>query len=240
LRRATISLAADAGAFLRAALEQSRAFRPPKSRVTALAADRKAYLAASTLPEDPDWRGPGVNPAHVVNTLQRVAPANTILTTDAGNFGLWLARGFRFGPEHGFLGPTSGAMGYGLPAAIAASLCAPDRPVVALCGDGGLAMTMSELETAVRSGARLVVIVFDNRRYGTIAMHQANEGRDATATELGPFEFATVARAAGAQGGRVTRDAEFELALLDALAAQGPALLHLEVDARWVTPDRFA
>ena len=239
LRRANIPLAADAGAFLRVALEQARSYHPPKARLTAAAADREAYLAASALPEDPSWRGPGIQPAHVVNVLQRVAPPNTILTSDAGNFSLWLARGFRFGSAHGFLGPTSGAMGYGLPAAIAASLCAPDRPVVALVGDGGMAMTMSELETAVRSGARPVVLVFDNRRYGTIAMHQANEGRAATATELGPFDFAAVARSAGAQGGRITRDAEFEPALRDALAAGRPALLHLEVDPRWVTPDRF-
>ncbi len=239
LRRATIPLAADAGAFLRAALDQARSYRAPKARPTAVAADREAYLTASALPEDPGWRGPGVAPAHIVNTLQRVAPANTILTSDAGNFGLWLARGFRFGREHGFLGPTSGAMGYGLPAAIAASLCAPDRPVIALVGDGGLAMTMSELETAVRSGARPVVLVFDNRRYGTIAMHQRNEGRDEIATQLGPIDFAAVARAAGAEGRRVTRDAELEPALRDALAAGRPALLHLEVDARWITPDRF-
>lgn len=239
LRRATFPLAADAGTFLRAALEQAQRYRAPKARMTALTADRQAYLAASALPEDPDWRGPGVSPAHVVNTLQRVAPANTILTTDAGNFSLWLARGFRFGPEHGFLGPTSGAMGYGLPAAISASLCAPERPVIALVGDGGMAMTMSELETAVRSGTRPVVLVFDNRRYGTIAMHQRNEGRAETATQLGAFDFAAVARAAGAQGGRVTRDAEFEPALRDALAAGGPALLHLELEPRWVTPDEF-
>jgi acetolactate synthase-1/2/3 large subunit len=174
-----------------------------------------------------------------VNVLQRVAPANTIVTTDAGNFSLWLARGFRFDTEHAFLGPTSGAMGCGLPAAIAASLCAPDRPVIALVGDGGMAMTVSELETAVRVGSKPVVLVFDNRRYGTIAMHQANEGRAQTATELGPIDFAAVARAAGAQGGRITRDAEFEPALRDALAAGRPALLHLGVDPRWVTPDRF-
>jgi acetolactate synthase-1/2/3 large subunit len=239
LRRATIPLAADAAAFLRAALERSRSHRAPKGRAAALAADRAAYVAASTLREGHTWPGPGVDPNHVVNVLQRVAPGNTILTTDAGNFGLWLARGFRFGPEHGFLGPTSGAMGYGLPAAIAASLCAPERPVIALVGDGGMAMTMSELETAVRSGARPVVLVFDNRRYGTISMHQAREGRSATATELGPFDFAAVARAAGAQGGRVTRDVEFEPALRDALVAGRPALLHLEIDPRWVTPDRF-
>ena len=239
LRRATIPVAADAGEFLRAALAHARSQRPPRARLAAITADRAAYLASSALPEDVAWRGPGVSPAHVINVLQRVVPANTVLTSDAGNFGLWLARGFHFGREHGFLGPTSGAMGYGLPAAIAASLCAPDRPVIALCGDGGFAMTMSELETAVRSGARPVVLVFDNRRYGTISMHQANEGKAPTATDLGPFDFAAVARAAGAQGGRVTRDAEFEPALRDALAADRPALLHLEVDPRWVTPDRF-
>ena len=130
-------------------------------------------------------------------------------------------------------------MGYGLPAAIAASLCQPKRTVVALCGDGGLAMTMSELETAVRHGATPVVIVFDNKRYGTIAMHQGNEGRDLVATELGPIDFAAVARACGAQGGRVTRDAEFEPALVDALGAGRPALIHLEMDPRWISPDRF-
>jgi acetolactate synthase-1/2/3 large subunit len=102
-----------------------------------------------------------------------------------------------------------------------------------------MAMTMSELETAVRSGARPVVIVFDNRRFGTIAMHQRNEGRAETATELGPLDFAAIARAAGAQGGSLTRDSEFEPALRDALAARRPALLHLEVDPSWVTPDRF-
>jgi acetolactate synthase-1/2/3 large subunit len=138
-----------------------------------------------------------------------------------------------------FLAPTSGAMGYGLPAAIAASLCQPKRPVVALCGDGGLAMTMNELETAVRMRTRLVVIVFDNKRYGTIAMHQKNEQRDQIATDLGGIDFAAVARACGAQGGRVTRDRELAPALRDALAADRPAVVQLELDPRWVTPDRF-
>jgi acetolactate synthase-1/2/3 large subunit len=166
-----------------------------------------------------------------------VLPPDAVLTTDAGNFGLWPARGFSFNQPGTFLGPTSGAMGYGLPAAIAASLCLPRRAVVALCGDGGMAMLMAELETAVREGARPVALVFDNRRFGTIAMHQEREGRTDLATELGPIDFAAVARACGAQGGRVSRDSEFEPALRDALAAGGPALLQLEVDPRWVTPD---
>lgn len=238
LRRATIAVASDAGAFLRAALERSKTYKPPKGRAGALAADRAAYLVASSLPEDPAWAGPGVSPAHVTNILQSVVPKNAIITTDAGNFGLWLARGFRFGPDQGFLGPTSGAMGYGLPAAIAASLVAPNRPVIALVGDGGLAMTMNEFETAVRTGARPVVLVFDNQRFGTIAMHQRNEAFAETATGLGPMDFAAIARAMGAQGGHVTRDSEVEPALRAALTAQKPTLLHLEIDPSWVTPDR--
>jgi acetolactate synthase-1/2/3 large subunit len=168
-----------------------------------------------------------------------VLPANALLTSDAGNFGNWPARYFHYGREHGFLGPTSGAMGYGLPAAIAASLVQPGRAVVALCGDGGLGMTMNELETAVRQGATPVILVFDNRRYGTIAMHQRNEGRDLVATDLGSIDFAAVARACGAQGGRVTRDAQFEPALVDALGAGRPAVIQLELDPRWISPDRF-
>jgi acetolactate synthase-1/2/3 large subunit len=236
LRRASIAIEADAAAFLRSALAQSRGYKAPKGRKAALAADRADYLAASTLTEASHWRGPGLDPARVINVLHRLAPTNSILTSDAGNFALWLARGFRYGPDQAFLGPTSGAMGYGLPAAVAASLVAPDRPVIAVCGDGGLAMTMNELETSVRSGAAPIVLVFDNQSYGTIAMHQRNEGYAGSATELGPIDFAAVARACGAQGVRITRNEEFEGALREALAARRTALLHMEIDPRWVKP----
>jgi acetolactate synthase-1/2/3 large subunit len=240
LRAADLPVPADAADFLRAALDAiPRRVSISRDRKTALRVERDAYVAATTFDENAEWRGPGIHPGKVIATLERVLPGSALLTTDAGNFGNWPARGFHFGREHGFLGPTSGAMGYGLPAAIAASLCEPDRTVVALCGDGGFAMTMNELETAVREGAHPVVLVFDNKRYGTIAMHQRNEGRDLVATELGAIDFATVARACGAQGGRVTRDAEFEHALRDALAAHLPAVIHLEMDPRWISPDRF-
>jgi acetolactate synthase-1/2/3 large subunit len=234
-----IAVAADARAFLEAAIEEAAGYAASNARVSQLDQDRAAYLAATEVIHDPEWRGPGVHPGLVVDTLNRVLPDNAILTTDAGNFGLWTARYFRFKREGRFLAPTSGAMGYGLPAAIAASLCEPDRPIVALCGDGGLAMTMNELETAVRMRSRLVVLVFDNKRYGTIAMHQRNEERELIATDLGAIDFAAVARACGAQGGRVTRDREFEPALRDALSADRPAVIQLELDPRWITPDRF-
>jgi acetolactate synthase-1/2/3 large subunit len=169
--------------------------------------------------------------------MQRVLPPDAIITTDAGNFNGWTARGYSFGQARTFLGPTSGAMGYGLSAGIAASLCEPRRAVLAMCGDGGAAMLIAELETAVREGARPVVLVFDNGRYGTIAGRQQREGRPLVGTKLGPIDFSAVARACGAQGGRVTRDSELEPALRDALAAGGPALLHLELDPAWVSVD---
>jgi acetolactate synthase I/II/III large subunit len=232
----TLSLAADATAFLDACLAVAG---PEKAanRLGDLDADRRAYMAASAVDDGEPWKGVGVHPGHAVATLQRVLPSDAVIATDAGNFGLWPARGYRFGGVGTFLGPTSGAMGYGLPAAIAASLARPGRTAVALCGDGGFAMTMAELETAIRTGASPVAVVFDNRSYGTIAMHQRREGREPLATDLGPIDFAAVARACGAQGGRVTRDAEFEPALRDALAAGRAAVLHLEIDARWVSPD---
>jgi acetolactate synthase-1/2/3 large subunit len=244
-----ISVTADAGAFIDAALDllgpadESGAAadggpdHADAERSAALASDRAAFLAASVV-DAVTWDGPGVHPGRVVATLQRVLAPEAILTLDAGNFGLWPARGYRFTRPGTFLGTTSGAMGYGLPAAVAVSLVRPDRQVVALCGDGGFAMLMAELETAVREGTQPVVIVFDNRRFGTIAMHQAREGRNIVATDLGPIDFSAVARACGAQGGRVTRDAELEPALRDALSSDRPALLQLEVDPAWVSPDQ--
>jgi acetolactate synthase-1/2/3 large subunit len=130
-------------------------------------------------------------------------------------------------------------MGYGLPAAIAAALVQRDRAVVALTGDGGLAMTLTELETAVREHARVIVLVFDNQRFGTIRMWQDQRGAgQGVATELGPIDFAAAARAFGAEGVRVETDAEFEPALRHALAADGPTVIHLSLDRAWVSVDR--
>jgi acetolactate synthase-1/2/3 large subunit len=129
-------------------------------------------------------------------------------------------------------------MGYGLPAAIAASLVHRDRSVVALVGDGGLGMTLGELETAVRVGARVVVVVFDNERYGTIRMWQERRGTGVgVGTELGPVDFAAIARACGARGVRVEKDADFEAALRAALAADRTSLIQLSLDRRWVSVD---
>ena len=184
------------------------------------------------------WDGPGVHPGHVIDTLREVLPDNAVITTDAGNMAGWAARGFRFRRPGTFVGPTSGAMGYGLPSAIATSLRDPDRITVAICGDGGFAMTMAELETAVRAGTRVIALVFDNERYGTIRMHQDRRGDpDPVATDLGSIDFALVAQGLGASGVRVSTDAAFEPALRDALEASGPTVIHLALDRRWVSVD---
>jgi len=200
--------------------------------------DRVAWEAATVVDSHP-WEGPGVHPGRTIATLRRVLPDDGVVTTDAGNFAGWAARGFRFRRPGTFLGPTSGAMGYGLPAAIAAALVHRDRPVVALVGDGGLGMTMAEIETAVREGVRVVVLVFDNQRYGMIRVHQDQREAVAVATELGPIDFAAVARACGARGVRVDDDAAFEPALRQALAGTGPTVIHLPIDRRWESVDRL-
>jgi acetolactate synthase-1/2/3 large subunit len=240
-----LTVRADARAFLRAAVARLEAAVVDAGGVDARRAvnaeDRAAWEAATEVDETP-WDGPGVHPAHAVATLRRLLPDDAIVTTDAGNFGQWLARFFRFRRPGTFLAPTSGAMGYALPAAIAAALVHRDRAVVAVAGDGGFAMTMAELETAVREKARVIAIVFDNERYGTIRMHQDRRaGPEAPAaglaTDLGPIDFTAIARAVGARGTRVESDAAFEPALRQALAADRPTVLQLVLDRRWVSPD---
>ena len=246
-REPELTVTADARTFLRAANERlaGRAVLDAakvQRRQANNATDRAAWEAASAVDAVAEsWSGPGVHPGRVITTLRAVLPDDAILTTDAGNFAGWAGRGFRFRRPGTFLGPTSGAMGYAVPAAIAAALVHRDRPVVALAGDGGMAMTMAELETATREGARIIVLVFDNERYGTIRMWQDRRGSgDAVATDLGPIDFAAIARGLGARGVRVERDGDFEPALRQALAEERSTVLHLVLDRAWVSVDRPA
>ena len=239
--RPDVVLAADVAAFLRVAQRLlAHAVLEAASldeRTAANARDREAYEAASVVDAEP-WDGPGVHPGRVVSTLTRVLPPEAILTTDAGDFGTWAARGYRFRRPGTFLGSAAGPMGYGFPAAIGASLARPGRTAVALTGDGGFAMTMAELETAVRERAHVIALVMDNGRYGTIWRHQEERGTAAgLATRLGPVDFAAIAEACGVLGLSVGSDEEFEPALRQALEAGRPALLHVTLDPRWTTPD---
>ncbi|MFI5254174.1 MAG: thiamine pyrophosphate-dependent enzyme [Candidatus Limnocylindrales bacterium] len=239
-----LAVRADASAFLEAALAVL-ARQPPAAdalagRRAANDAARADFLAAIAIPvpSSPDPRG--IHPAAVASALRAHLPAGAIVTTDAGNFSGWAARYVPLPQDARFLGPTSGAMGYGLPAAIGAAVAAPGRTVVALAGDGGFAMLMAELETAVRERLRLVALVHDNGMYGTIRMHQegAHAGR-VVATDLGPIDYAAVAEACGARGLRAERDDEVPGVLEAALAGDGVTVVHLHTDPRALSVDRW-
>ena len=191
---------------------------------------------------------PAVEPmdlAVVMKTVQRLAPADTVYTNGAGNYSGWLHRYVRyFGLQHHGrtqLAPTSGAMGYGVPAAVAASLLYPQRTVVNVAGDGDFLMTGQELATATGYGAgrgagKLVSIVVDNGSYGTIRMHQEREypGR-VSGSDLYNPDFAALARAYGWQAHRVDTTAQFEPAFAAAMAAERPTLIHVKLDTDVIT-----
>ena len=246
-RLAELTVAADARAFLRATNERlvGRAVldaEKVRRRQARNETDRAAWEAAADVDGGTDaWNGPGIHPGRVITTLRHVLPDDAILTTDAGNFAGWAGHGFRFRRPGTFIGPTSGAMGYAVPAAIAAALVHRDRPVVALAGDGGMAMTMAELETATREGARIIVLVFDNERYGTIRMWQSRRGTGVgVGTELGAVDFAAIARGLGARGVRVDRDGDVEPALRQALVEERSTVIQLALDRAWVSVDQPA
>jgi acetolactate synthase-1/2/3 large subunit len=168
--------------------------------------------------------------------LRRVLPRDAVITTDAGNFGGWSHRYLRWTTPGTFLAPTNGAMGYGVPAAIAAKLAHPERTVVAFCGDGGMLMTGTELETAVRENTPIVTVVLDNQQYGTIRMEQERlHPRRPVATALGPVDFAAFARSLGAVGITLRNDDEIPTAFDEALRAGRPAVIHAPIDPQQLT-----
>ena len=175
--------------------------------------------------------------ADVIATVQRLAPADTVYTNGAGNYAGWLHRFCRYPSRrhHGRtqLAPTSGAMGYGVPAAVAASILHPSRTVVNLTGDGDFLMNGQELATATGYGAtNLVSIVVDNGTYGTIRMHQEREypGRVSGSDLFNP-DFVALAIAYGWQAERVDTTDAFEPAFARALADAGPSLIHIRLDS---------
>ncbi len=188
------------------------------------------------------WSTPTVTPGEVqmgeiVAWLRERLPPEAIITNGAGNYAIWVHRFYRYCQYGTELAPQSGSMGYGLPAAIAAALRHPDRPIVCFAGDGCFLMTGQELATAAQYGLKLVVLVINNGMYGTIRMHQEQRypGR-VVGTGLRNPDFAALARAYGASGERIERTADFAPAFERALAANGPALIELVVDPEALTP----
>jgi acetolactate synthase-1/2/3 large subunit len=193
------------------------------------------YLAWS----DPQGLGnPGpLQMGDVMVHLQALLPQDVILTNGAGNFSIWLHRFWRYRGYGTQLAPTSGSMGYGLPAAVGAKRLNAERTVVCFTGDGDFMMHGQELATAVQYNLPIVIVLLDNGMYGTIRMHQERRyPTRVSATELTNPDFCALAKAYGAHGERVERTEEFAPALARALQCGKPALLHLLLDPQAVTP----
>jgi len=177
----------------------------------------------------------------VIAWLRERLPADAIVCNGAGNYAGWLHRHYRLRQYGTQLAPTSGSMGYGVPAAVMAKRQRPESIVVAFAGDGCFLMNGQEFATAVQYDAPIIVVVVDNGQYGTIRMHQERDypGR-VVATQLNNPDFAAFARAFGGHGERVERTADFAPAFERALASGKPAILHCMLDARAVSHARDA
>ncbi len=215
-----------------------------------VAGARAEYDAWQERPPAMRTLAPALDLWEVMRTLRERMPTDTIVTNGAGNFATWAHRFWRYAPlaargagmTRSQLAPTSGAMGAGLPSAVAAAIAQPERCVVCLAGDGEFLMTAQELATAVQYDAGFIVIVFDNGMYGTIRMHQEREFPDRVlGTELHNPDFADFARAFGAFGASVATTAGFAPALDAArefvASRRKPAVIHLKVDPEALTPN---
>ncbi|HEY7669845.1 MAG TPA: thiamine pyrophosphate-binding protein [Hyphomicrobium sp.] len=231
LFRTDLAIVSAPEAFVKAL---SRLKPPPRRRWARLRRDLRASYERSLKPRPT----PGdVKLEEVIAILSRELPEETIITNGAGNYAAFLNRYFQYKSYPSQLAPTSGSMGYGLPAAIAAKIAEPERPAVALAGDGCLLMTGQELATAVQYGLPIVVIVANNGMYGTIRMHQERlfPGR-VVATSLVNPDFAAFARSFGAAGVTITRTEDFRAALKRALSAALPTLIELKLDPEAISP----
>lgn len=175
----------------------------------------------------------------VIAILAEELPHDAVITNDAGNFAGWLHAYYPFTEKHTYVGPTSGAMGYGLPAAIGAKLANPDKIVVSLSGDGGFMMTFPELETAVRHRIPVIALVFNNRMYGTIRMHQEiHYPYRVIGTDLGNISFKGLAESVGAYGYYVETSEQFRDALKDAIAKNAPCVIEIITDREQISVTR--
>jgi acetolactate synthase-1/2/3 large subunit len=197
---------------------------------------------AAARAEYEEWQRHGPMPGpvdygDVIAHLRERLPADTIVCNGAGNFSVWVHRFWRYHVYPSELAPTSGAMGYGVPAAVAAKAVAPERTVLCFAGDGDFLMTGQELATAVQYELPILIVVVNNGMYGTIRMHQERHypGR-VVGTDLRNPDFAAYARAFGAHGETVERTEDFAGALDRALASGVPALLELRIDPEAITP----
>jgi acetolactate synthase I/II/III large subunit len=200
---------------------------------------RQDYLQHSS-PPSLDPRHSGVDVAKVVAHLSEILPDDAVIANGAGNYTVWVHRFYRYRRPFTELAPTNGAMGYGVPAAIAAKLRYPERTVVAFAGDGCFMMYPQELATAMQFSAPLVIVLVNNGMLATIRMHQERvyPGRR-LGTQLSNPDFVALAHSFGAYGEQIKTTEEFPAAFERARQAGVPALIELMVDPRQITPQMF-
>jgi acetolactate synthase-1/2/3 large subunit len=189
------------------------------------------------------WTGaatplPGaVNLGEIMVWLRENLPADSFITNGAGNFAGWIHRFYRFREFATHVGPTSGSMGYGFPAALAMKTLYPSRAVVCIAGDGDFLMSGQDFATAVQYELPIIVVIADNGLYGTIRMHQERDypGR-IVATQLKNPDFVAYAKAFGGFGVMVEKTADFPAAFAAAQKSGLPSIVHLKVDPEAITP----
>jgi acetolactate synthase-1/2/3 large subunit len=227
-----LGIACGLSDFGRALSDVTIAENPQRSRW--LKDARTAYVKFSSPPSAPAGH---LNLSAVVGWLSGHLKDDAIVANGAGNYTVWVHRYFRYRQFRTELAPVSGAMGYGVPAAIAAKLRYPEREVVAFAGDGCFLMYPQEIGTAVQHKANLVIIVVNNGIYGTIRMHQERRypGR-VMATDIHNPDFLALAQSFGAYAERIDNTQAFPPAYERAVAAARPAVLELRVDPAQLTP----
>jgi len=228
--RPALGITADLNAFAAAAKAAAPIKKPAWAGWTRdLRATRMKQAAA------PNYEGP-LNLAQALQDLERALPANTIYTTDAGNFATWPTRFMHVGPGQDFLGPTNGAMGYAVPSAIGAKIVHPERTVIGFVGDGGFLMTGQEIATAFHHSVNPVILVFNNQMYGTIRMYQERTyPHRVSGTALTNPDFARFIEAFGGHGEIVEKTEELVPAVQRALASGKPALVEIRMNPEQVT-----
>ena len=235
--RADLAIHASPKALAQGLSQLTPTLKVPQQRLDHLKQCHNSYRDWSSLPTEAH---PGeVQMPAIMAYLAASLPANSIITNGAGNYATWIHRFWKFSEYGTQLAPTSGSMGYGLPAAVAAKIAFPNKTVVAFAGDGCFQMTMQELGTAFQAKAAVVVLVIDNGMYGTIRMHQElHFPNRVSVTDLVNPDFCALAKAYGAFATQVTNSAQFPQALSDAIRANKPALIHIKLDPQALTPSQ--
>ncbi len=205
---------------------------PWQARTREARADYEANIAIRRRAGDND-----ADLSEMVGVLKAKLPRDAIITNGAGNYSAWLHRYYPYGSFRTQLAPTSGAMGYGVPAAVAAKILHPERVVVSWNGDGCFLMNGQEIATAMQYDAHVIFVVVNNGTYGTIRMHQEREyPARVSGTDLKNPNFALLAQAYGAHGVQVHTLAAFEAAFTQALARKSASLIEIVVDAEYISP----